>query len=291
MATISQLVVIVGPTASGKTALAIEVARAHNGEIICADSRTVYKGMDIGTAKPTAKEQAEVSHWGIDLVRPNQSFTAAEFQQYARAKIDEIASRGKLPILVGGTGLYVDSVLFNYQFGPSADPVRRVELEAMPLEQLIEYCQKNSIELPANPKNKRHLVRAIELGGINTNRDRKMRDNTIVVGITASKETLEPRIRMRAEQMFEQDIIAETTTLVATYGLNNEAMTGNIYPIVWRMIQGEITKHEARELFIRADTALAKRQRTWFKRNPTIVWSESRSELRHIIEHFLSHKI
>lgn len=290
MAAKSRLVVIVGPTASGKTALAIEIAKAHNGEIICADSRTVYKGMDIGTAKPTQQEQSQVPHHCLDLVTPDQTFTAAQFQQCANVAIDEISSRGKLPVMVGGTGLYVDSVLFDYQFGPAADPIRRAQLEAMTTDELVDYCQKNSMDLPTNSKNKRHLIRAIELGGVNSNRDKHMRDNTIVVGISTPKEILASRVTGRAKDMFNQDIVAETTTLVSKYGLQNEAMTGNIYPIVWRMIQGEITKAEALEQFIKADIGLAKRQRTWFKRNKHIIWSDDTQELKTKVEHFLSNK-
>lgn len=290
MAARPRLVVIVGPTASGKTALAIEIAKAHNGEIICADSRTVYKGMDIGTAKPTQEEQSQVRHHCLDLVTPDQTFTAAQFQQCANAAIDEISSRGKLPIMVGGTGLYVDSVLFDYQFGPAADLGWRSQLELMSNDELIYYCQNNSIDLPKNLGNKRHLIRAIELGGINNNRDKHMRDNTLVVGITTEKEILASRIADRAKSMFNQDIVAETTTLVSKYGLQNEAMTGNIYPIVWRMIEGKITRPEAIEQFIKADIWLAKRQRTWFKRNKDIIWSDDKNELKTKIEHFLSNK-
>ena len=106
------LVVIVGPTASGKTALAIELAEQHNGEIICADSRTVYKYMDVGTAKPNQVEQARVPHWGIDLIEPGDYFSAADFKNYAVQKIEEIRGRGHIPFLTGGTGLYIDAVLF-----------------------------------------------------------------------------------------------------------------------------------------------------------------------------------
>ena len=120
------LVVIVGPTASGKTGLAIELAEKYNGEIICADSRTIYRGMDIGTAKPTLKERQGVVHWGLDLVEPGEAFSAADFKAYADDKIANIRSREKVPFLVGGTGLYIDAVIFNYQFGTTADPVLRI---------------------------------------------------------------------------------------------------------------------------------------------------------------------
>jgi tRNA dimethylallyltransferase len=127
-------VVVVGPTASGKTATALRIARELNGEIICADSRTVYKYMDIGTAKPTKEERAEIPHWGLDLVEPGQKFSAADFQRYALRKISEIRERGHLPILVGGTGLYIDGVIFDYQFGKPQPKVRR-QLEALSLDE------------------------------------------------------------------------------------------------------------------------------------------------------------
>src|ERR1700681_366809 len=111
-----ELLVIVGPTASGKSDLALRIAKKFNGEIIAADSRTIYKRMDIGTAKPSHKDQKLVVHWGLDLIEPGESFSAAQFKDYAEAKIAEIRSRGKLPILVGGTGLYIDSILFNFSF-------------------------------------------------------------------------------------------------------------------------------------------------------------------------------
>src|SRR5215216_6778680 len=110
------LITIVGPTASGKTSLAVELAEQFGGEIICADSRTVYRGMDIGTAKPSKADQKRVPHWGIDLVDPDQKFSAADFKVYANQKIKEIRARGHIPFLVGGTGLYVDAVIFDYQF-------------------------------------------------------------------------------------------------------------------------------------------------------------------------------
>ena len=138
------LVVIAGPTASGKTALAIELAEKFGGEIICADSRTIYKYMDIGTAKPSAEDRARVPHHGIDLVEPGEDFSAADFKFYALGMIADIRARGKVPFLVGGTGLYIDAVVYDYQFGPKADPVQREILESMTLEQLHDYCYKNN---------------------------------------------------------------------------------------------------------------------------------------------------
>lgn len=170
MATKLPLIVIVGPTASGKTSLAIRLAQKYGGEIICADSRTVYRDMDIGTAKPTPEERALVSHWGLDLVSPGERFTAADFKRYALEKIDEIRARGHVPFIVGGTGLYVDSVVFDYEFGGSVDESQRQELEVLSIEELHKYCFKHNISLPENNKNKRHLIRAIEQRGINSKR-------------------------------------------------------------------------------------------------------------------------
>jgi tRNA dimethylallyltransferase len=181
------LVVIVGPTASGKTALAIELAEQFNGEIICADSRTVYKGMDIGTAKPTKKEQSKVPHWGIDIVDPDQRFTAADFKKYVLQKIAEIRSRGHVPFLVGGSGLYVDSVIFDYEFGDEADENLRRKLNTMTVDELKNYCIINNIVLPENHKNQRYLIRKIELNGVQPKRNNQPINDIIVVGISTDK--------------------------------------------------------------------------------------------------------
>jgi tRNA dimethylallyltransferase len=141
------LVVIVGPTASGKSALAIELAEQFGGEIICADSRTVYKGMDIGTAKPSLEDQARVPHWGLDLVDPNEPFSVADFQTYAFEKIADVRSRGKIPFLVGGSGLYIDAVIFEFKF-MEIDTALRAKLDKMSLEELHDYCIENNINLP-----------------------------------------------------------------------------------------------------------------------------------------------
>ena len=167
---LAPLVVIAGPTASGKSSLAMELAQQFRGEIICADSRTIYTGMDIGTAKPSSADRALVPHWGLDLVEPGEYFSAADFKTYAVQKIAEIRARGHVPFLVGGTGLYIDSVVFDYAFGPAADKERREQLNTMTIEELYNYCNKNNVVLPENEKNKRYVIRAIELAGIPSGR-------------------------------------------------------------------------------------------------------------------------
>lgn len=156
------LIVITGPTASGKSGLALELAEELNGEIICADSRTIYKGMDIGTAKPTLAEQKRVRHWLIDMVEPGERFTAADFQKHALTAIDDIRLRSKIPFLVGGSGLYIDAVILGFNFASDADTVRRTELEKMTIEQLQALITKQQLTMPENSKNKRYLIRCIE---------------------------------------------------------------------------------------------------------------------------------
>lgn len=267
------LVVIVGPTASGKSALAIELAEQFGGEIICADSRTIYKDMDIGTAKPSLEDQARVKHWGLDLVEPGEPFSVADFQEYANKKIADIRLRGKIPFLVGGTGLYVDAVVFNFSFGP-VDEAFRAQLEAMSLEELHEYCFENNIMLPENEKNKRYVIRAIERNNVNSERLSEPQQNTIIVGITTEKEILHKRIHERSEHLFESGMIEEAMLLGKKFGWDNEAMTGNIYKLVKQYVDGTITKDELKERNEIADRQLAKRQMTWLKRNPFIKWLE-----------------
>lgn len=266
------LIVIVGPTASGKTSLAIEIAEKVGGEIICADSRTVYKYMDIGTAKPTQEEQSRVPHWGIDLVEPDVRFTAADFKRYADLMIAEIRSRGNIPMLVGGTGLYVDSVVFDYSFGPAADPGQRQLYESMSLEQLHKYCYDNNIKLPENEKNKRYVIRAIERKSTHPTREKAPIANTIIVGITTDKAELYQRIEQRAHEIVSIDIIHEAQRLSDHYGWDHESMTGNIYPLCRSYIEGTLTMDELLSHFITLDRRLAKRQMTWLRRNPYIEW-------------------
>lgn len=277
------LVVIVGPTASGKTALAITLAKEYGGEIICADSRTIYAGMDIGTAKPTAEEQASVPHWGLDLVTPDQSFSAADFKRYADAKIADIRSRGHIPFLVGGTGLYIDSVVFDYQFGPPADPALRQQLEQLTLAELHGYCYKHNITLPENDQNKRYVIRAIEKNNAPVIPKERPISTSIIVGIATDKEELRRRIAGRTEQLFAHGVVDEATILGKMYGWSNQAMTGNIYPLVRRYLEGELSPAELKEKFTTSDWRLAKRQLTWLRRNPFVVWrslSEAKDYLR-----------
>ena len=266
------LIVITGPTASGKTSLAIELAKKFNGEIICADSRTVYKDMNIGTAKPNAIDRADVPHFGLDLVNPGEYYSVSDFKLYADQKIIEIRSRGHIPFLVGGTGLYIDAVVFNYKFGPPANVKLRSQLQHMSLDELYSYCNKYNIELPENYKNQRYVIRAIENNGIKLSRSIEPIDGAIVVGIATERLVLRRRIEQRIEQLFDNGVVDEAKMLGDKYGWDNEAMKSNIYPLINLYLKGGASLDEIKSKSITLDYQLAKRQMTWMNRNKFIHW-------------------
>ena len=242
----AKIPVIIGPTGSGKTGLSIEVALElerrgifDGCEIISADSRAIYKGMDIGTAKPTREEMRGVPHWGIDLVGPNERFTVADFKEYAEQKIKEIIQRGHLPIIAGGTGLYIDALIFNYSFSEKAKK---------------SYSDRD-----------------------------EMSAQFLVFGIDWPRDELRQRLALREKQFFDMPIEEECTKMAELYGWDCQAMKSNIYPIVQRMIDGEISREEAIGLAVIDDWHLAKRQLTWFKRNPNITWLPLNEAKEHIL--------
>ncbi len=273
MAAVAPLIVILGPTASGKTALSIDLAKKYNGEIICADSRTIYRGMNIGTAKPTAAEMCGVKHHMLDVVDPDQKFTLWNFQQSTKKIIEDIRAIGKIPFLVGGSGLYIDSIVFDYEITPqSIDYDARQELEKMTTDNLLMMIKKQHLELPANYKNKRHLIRVLEQGKVNQERLERPIDNIIIVGITTNKEILETRIRLRAESMIERGLIDETQNLISTYG-DQPVFHSNSCGEIQKFLRGEITGREQLiERIVTVDRQLAKKQLTWFRRNKDIAW-------------------
>ena len=268
------LVLIVGPTASGKTSLGIKLAKQYDGEIISADSRAIYRDLSIGTAKPTLEEQDGIPHWGIDLVDPGERFTASDFQQYTNSKVAEIRARGHVPIIVGGTGLYVDAVMYAFEFSGEANDIeRRESLMTLGLDELYKYCSKNNIPLPENKKNKRYVVNNILRNGRVLKRKHELSPNTVVVGISTERDILRSRIEKRAAAIFHDGVIEEAQNAAAKYGWDNEAMTGNIYPLIHDYLEGILTMDELERKFIVRDWQLAKRQLTWLKRNEHIYWA------------------
>lgn len=266
------LIVIIGPTASGKTSLAIELAETCGGEIICADSRTIYEGLDIGTAKPTRQERLRVPHWGLDIVKPGDYFSAADFKKYTEGKIAEIRARGNVPFLVGGTGLYVDSVVFDYQFGKSADIAERERLSKLTLVELHDYCNNDDIKLPENEKNIRYVIRAIERNGSDLSKRDSPIENAIIIGVSNDKQTLRSRIEQRSEQLFDDGVVDEARILGKKYGWDSEAFKGNVYPLAHSYLLGDITWEDMKARNSILDWRLAKRQLTWLKRNKYIKW-------------------
>ena len=283
------LIVITGPTGSGKTGLAIELAEKWGGEIVCADSRTVYKGMDIGTAKPTIDEQARVPHHLLDLIEPHEHFTVHDFQQLARKAIVEIRTRGHIPFLVGGTGLYIDSIVLNYKF-PEDNVALRKALSDKTVEELQTMIKSQHIPLPQNTQNKRHLVQTLVARGAVPWAQKEPNDSTYVVAITTERATLEQRLSARAHEMFTRGILAEAQKLGETYGWQSEAMTGNIYPIIKQVLDGEMSQEQAIESSIIRDRQLAKRQITWLKRHEYVHWLPL-DDARKYIEQVLSRHI
>lgn len=246
------MIVIVGQTASGKSALALELAQKFNGEIIAADSRTVYRGMNIGTAKPPIEEQQLVPHHLLDVVEPDQRFTAADFKRLALEAIEDITARGKLPVMVGGTGLYIDSVLFDYSF-----------------------ADKNAARNPANP---RHLKKdsAVQRGGL--------RPHTLIIGLDLDKEALTERINGRVELMVQKGLQQEVDQLVRRYGWEAPGLNAIGYQ-EWR--EKAKSTHEIVAEIISDTKNYAKRQKTWFKRNKSIQWVSKQSKAVEIATTFL----
>ncbi|MEX2006563.1 MAG: tRNA (adenosine(37)-N6)-dimethylallyltransferase MiaA [Candidatus Saccharimonadales bacterium] len=254
-----RLLAIVGPTASGKSELAIKVANKFNGEIIAADSRTVYRGMDVGTAKPTTAQQLKIRHHGLDLVDPEDDFNAYQFKRYASGKIKEIQKRGNLPILVGGSGLYIDSVLFDYKFSPTS--------------------------LERDSQNPRHLKRTIQPATRG-----ELRANTLIVGLKQSRDVLKSRLNLRMEQMIKEGFIQEVETVSKRYGWGSNALLAPGYRAFRDYLEGTISLEEAKARFVQYDLNLAKRQWTWFKRNPHIHWFTDSMEAFEYISKVLSTK-
>ena len=279
------VVVITGPTASGKTSLAIKLAKLFNGEIISADSRAIYKHIDIASAKPSIEEREGIAHWGFDLVEPGDKFTAADFKEYAYAKIDKILSRGNIPFLVGGTGLYIDSVVYDYEFGGQMDEEFRQKLNKKTLEELQNYIICHKIRPPENYKNKRYLVRAIEKSKTEKSK-RCVKNNSynfIVVGITTDRNELRKRIFERNQQFFNTGIIEEAKNIAQKYGWDSEAMTANAYPLIREYLAGELVKNDLIEKMSIRDWRLAKRQLTFMRRNKKIKWLSSGSAEQFLI--------
>jgi tRNA dimethylallyltransferase len=258
--------------------LALELAEKYNGEIIGADSWTVYRGLTIGTAKPTAEEMARVPHHLFDVVDATEGFSAVIFKRLAISVIEEIQARGKLPILVGGTGLYIDSVLYDYEFMPSGEPGERERLSAMSLDDLLAEATRLELDLShIDTRNKRRVIRAIETKGMIPAR-KHLRENTLVLGLATDRDKLRSRVSARVDAMLAAGLEKEVRHLAEQYGWDVEPMKGIGYR-EWRdYFLGTQSIDQTRERIISSTINLAKRQRTWFKRNSSIQWIQNSGE-------------
>lgn len=295
------LVAVVGPTASGKTAMAIALAEEFRGEIVSADSRQVYQGLDIGTDKATDEEQARVPHHLLDVASPTDTFTLSEYQEAAFAAIDQILDRNKLPILAGGTGLYVQAVIDNLQIPRvPPQPTLREELELLPTAELLERlkaCDPIGFEA-IDQANRRRLIRAIEVSetaGIpfsELKAAREPRYDICMLGILRETHELHKRIIEKMDRRLNAGLIDEVEVLHAR-GVPWEQFEvfGLEYRRVAEFLQNKIdetTMHEQmkKELF-----AFAKRQMTWFKRDSRIRWIKDSNEAQAMVSDWLGDRL
>lgn len=282
------LVVIVGETASGKSSLAMKLAERFDGEIVCADAWTVYGGFDIGTAKPSKKDREAVVHHMLDVADPAEGYSAAMYKEAAEGAIADIHARGTLPILVGGTGLYIDSILYDYGFLNQADSSEREELKGMSLEQLLGHAHELELDLSSiDIQNKRRVIRHIENRGVRPTRG-KLREATLIVGLRSERESLAARIETRTDAMLGAGLEQEVRNLSGRYGWGIEPMKGIGYR-EWRgYFAGSQTLDETRQEIIQNSLQLAKKQRTWFRRNNSIHWVNHPSNAVEIVTTFLN---
>lgn len=282
------LLVIVGETASGKSALAMDLAERFNGELICADSWTVYRGFDIGTAKPTAEDRERIVHHLLDVADPAIGFSAAVFQRLAKQAIKEVNARGRLPILVGGTGLYIDSILYDYSFLPPSDPQLRLELNKMGLNELLKKVEDMKLDTTGiDLRNRRRLVRLIENNGVRPTK-KPLRPNTLILGLHREHDELQQRITARINAMVECGFPNEVKKLGEMYGWDCEPMHAPGYRAFTDYVRGSVLLEAAKERFRQNDLKLAKKQRTWFKRNVSIQWVYDRSYAVELLTTFLN---
>jgi tRNA dimethylallyltransferase len=271
---------IVGPTASGKTGLSLEIAQTLPTEIVCADSQTIRQDLDIGTAKPTQEERSFAPHHMLDIIGPYENYSVYDFQHQAKNIITDIHKRNKLAIIVGGTGLYIDSLYYDYQLSDRViNPDYHDELSGLSVELLQEMIIEQGIAMPPNDRNPRHLIGALLRSGINGQKGAPS-ERSIIVGINPGRDVVVDRINSRVESMFENGFIDEVRSVIEKYGQPPKVFDAIGYRIAARYLSDEITLDEAKELFKIADRQYAKRQMSWFNRNTNIHWFASPEEAK-----------
>lgn len=289
-----KIIVILGPTASGKTDLSIKLAKKFNGEIVSADSRQVYKGMDIGTGKITKKEMQGISHYLLDIVSPKKRFSVAEYQKLAVNAMEKILEKKQLPFLVGGSPFYIYSIIQGWQF-PKLKPNQKLrkKLEKQSVEELFKILQKIDKKRAGNieKKNKRRLIRAIEIaktiGKVPALREKPLFD-CLILGIKKTKEELISLIEKRLLKRIEQGMIEEIKKL-HKQGVSWKRLDefGLEYRWLSRYLQNKISYLEMIKFLQKDIEKFSKRQMTWFKKDKKTHWVKNQKEAEKLIINFL----
>lgn len=293
-----KLVAVVGPTASGKSALAVELAKKSNGVIISADSRQIYKGMNVGTAKIAKSEMKGIPHYMLDIADPDDDFNVSLYQKSIFNLLKHIEQKNKklknpiVPFVVGGTGLYVSAIADGLQF-PSAppNPTLRAKLNKLPLEDLVEQLFKLNHDSRVDTKNKRRAVRAIEIlksGQVGPTKT-KPPFNVLKIGLGKDQKEMKQRISARVRRMDIPALVKETKRLVKKKSdFNRPALSALGYKDVRDFIDKKITQQELLQKLTKLHTNYAKRQMTWFKRDKKIHWVTTPKQAEKLIQAFLS---
>ena len=295
----TKVIVICGPTASGKTELSIELAKKIDGEIISADSMQIYKSMNIGTAKPSKEEMQGIKHYCIDIIAPDKRYSVADYKKDAKDAIKEILKKGKIPIIVGGTGLYIDSLIYEIDYPEiKFDEKYRKELENKiekeGLESLYKLAQKIDKEAmeKISPNDKKRIMRVLEIykatGKTKTQQEIESRKRQVefdykVYAIKWEREILYSRINKRVDIMLKQGLIEEVKEILTKYKEFPTAMQGLGYKEVVTYLKKECTKEEMIEKIKMETRRYAKRQMTWFRKNKQTIWLEGRAGVQNNI--------
>lgn len=281
----SKILIVVGPTASGKSFTAMRLAETLNGEIICADSRTIYKGMDIGTAKPSKTDRIMIKHHLLDMVEPDQGYTVANFAKDAKHAIADIQSRGKTAVVVGGSGMYVYALLYDYRFRKPTG-MEQQEVARLDDTQLMELAKQLYPQASQNFvfKNRRRVEQLLTRGPA-MNYDRSViKIDSIVVGINPPKAELQERIDSRTQELLNNGFVHEVQQLVSKYGTLELFEETIGYRQILEYLAGDIDKSQLAERISTATRQYAKRQLTWFGRNKDIIWFDTGQDLVAYVE-------
>ena len=292
----SKVIVICGPTASGKTALSIELAKSINGEVVSADSMQIYKDMDIGSAKVTKEEMQGIKHYLVDCVSPDERYSVANYKLDAKKAIEEILKKGKTPIVVGGTGLYIDALIYEIEYQDiKINESYRKELESIKQNQGLEVLYERAVKIDPeamkkiSPNDSKRIMRVLEIyeatGKNKTEQEAESRLKEIpynykVFAITMDREKLYERINKRVDIMIENGLIEEVKELLKKYKEFPTAMQALGYKEVKEYLDGKLTKQEMIDKIKQESRRYAKRQLTWFRKNKQTIWIDGLNDMQ-----------